>query len=163
IFGREELLRRIVELANQAGGASILVVGKAGYGKSRLAAETARSYLTTPDADISWIDLDGSPFDGHYYRAKSTGWSAPHLVLLDNFERAGSQATDGIRELRRRGLAVLAFSRHRVEEFEHTVTVGPLPVETAPCSSDRLHAAPAARLYLDILSRSTGRSEILPR
>lgn len=153
-----------------ADGGPITVTGVGGVGKTRLAAEVARSVREEDEREVSWVEL--APVDDPdavaYVMAEATGAdlsgsSAPDAVLVDalsgrdlllvvdNAEHLIDRVADLVGEIARRcpTVEVVVTSRQPLAiQAEHVVKLDPLAVPT-----DADAPSPAVELFRERADR----------
>ena len=103
LFGRDgdlERLRRLWSRARDDGGASVLITGASGLGKTRLARELADEVRR--EGDVVWCDGAGDPDVALRAAAAAPRVERPTLLVLDDVDRAERAVRDAFGELMRR-------------------------------------------------------------
>ena len=170
LIGREELLGEIIAGLVAGNPRAIVLTGLGGVGKTRLAAEVARSVAPGFAGRVAWIPLASSSRDGGLASAIAAGLGIaavrpdhvaesvaeaigeePALLVLDGAE---SQLHDlGLLDEilgHASGLRILVTSRIALDRPGlAAVAIETLPVPAADADLDRVAASPAVALLVD--------------
>jgi WD40 repeat protein/DNA-binding SARP family transcriptional activator len=101
LLGRDAELERLRSLwwrAREAGGASVLVTGGRGTGKTRLARELAHEVRRERGA-VVWCDGEGDPDVAFRAAADARRAERPTLLVMDDLDRAPGRIQDAFRQL----------------------------------------------------------------
>jgi predicted ATPase/class 3 adenylate cyclase len=170
LIGREQELRRVVDLLRGAEAPLLTLIGPGGTGKTRLALQIAAEVLDAFPAGVYFVPLavvhdpalvpqaiaaplgvrevPGEPLP----RTLATYIANRHmLIILDNVEQV-VEAAPMVQQLldAAPGLVILATSREPLRlRAEREIPVDPLPVAESDDSPEIALASPAIRLFLE--------------
>jgi predicted ATPase len=183
VIGRDESVRELAAALIEGDPRAIVLSGLGGVGKTRLAAEVARTVAEMFDGRVAWIGLAGSPRDGGLAMAVGAGLGIagvqperladsvgaaigdrPALLVLDSVETALDDLAL-LDEILDAALSLRVLMTSRIPIERSSLTVRPVETLDLPRASDDswvIAQSSAVALLVDRARRSGADIAITP-